>query len=175
MEDKIILIIILVSVGIIALQLILRRLLNKGANAVERAIRKDAAHKADDLLGTAVIFETTAPLSVVRQAIAANVPVVNKIGHLMKVLQDGPDGISWSIGWPSAGNGAVTFLAYKERDGGTIAQFSITQHVTKEAISPFVNQLTELRNQIITGFKSADPGVKITTDTQEVKYKTSWF
>ena len=56
-----------------------------------------------------------------------------------------------------------------------IAIFQITNHVTNESISPFVNQLTELRNQVITAFKSADPDVKITADTQDVKYKTSWF
>jgi len=175
MDGKFTIIIILVVVGIFALQIILKRVLKKGSNAIERAIRSDAAQKADNLLGTAVIFETTAKLSSVRQAIADNVPVIDKIGHKMKVLDDSANGISWSVGLPSMGNGAIIVLQYKERDGGTIAQFSITKHVTNSGVSPFVNQITELRNQVITAFKSADPAVNITTDTQEVKYKTSWF
>ena len=174
MGDSMFLVILLV-VGIIVAQLIIRRLLNKGANAVERAIRPGATQKADNLLGTAVFFETAAPLPTVRRAITDNVPVIDKIGHKMKVLEDSAKGITWAVGLPNMGQGAVVALQYKEQDGGVIAMFKITQHVTSSAVSPFVNQITELRNQVITGFKSADPAVKITTDTQEVKHKMSWF
>jgi hypothetical protein len=175
MDAKLIIICVLAAVGIMVLKMVLSRLLHKGANAVERAIRPEATKKADALLGTAVIFEAAAPLSKVRQAVASNVPVIDKIGHKVKVLDDSANGISWSVGLPSMGNGAVVVLRYKEKDGGTIAMFEITQHITNSGVSPFVNQITELRNQVITAFKAADPAVKITTDTQEVKYKTNWF
>jgi len=175
MDGKLVFIVILVAVGLVLLQVVVRRLLHKGFNAVERAVRPDAAQKSDALLGTAVIFETSANLSAVRQAILDNVPVIDKIGHKMKVLDDNARGISWAVGLPSMGNGAVVALRYKEKEDGVLAMFEITQHITKDSISPFVNQITELRNQVITAFKAADSDVKITTDTQEVKHKLSWF
>ena len=175
MEAQVFLICFLVVIGIIFVQIVLRRLMNKGVNAVERAIRPEAAQQSDSLLGTTVIFETTATIAVVRQSVASNVPVVDKIGHKMKVLDDSASGISWAIGLPSMGSGAVVVLRYKEKDGGTIAMFEVTQHVTKGGVSPFVNQLTELRNQVITAFRAADPNVKVTSDTHDVTYKMSWF
>ncbi|MCL2227807.1 MAG: hypothetical protein FWB97_09330, partial [Oscillospiraceae bacterium] len=156
-EGAMIFVVILFGVGIWAVTFVLRRLANKGMNAVERAIRPEAAQKADDLLGTAVIFESTAPLSRIREEIARNVPIVDKIGHKMKVLGDSNAGITWSVGLPKMGNGAVVDLKYKENDNGSIAMFVISEHVmqSSNAISPFVKQITELRNQVITAFNSA--------------------
>jgi len=176
-ESTLFAILIPISIVFAILIFVVRRLLTKGVNAVERTIRSDATQKADNIIGTAVIFETVAALSKVRQEIEVNVPVVSKIGHMMKVLEDSVDGISWAIGMPNAGNGAIVSLQYKEESSGTIAMFSITKHITPTtfAISPFVDQLLELRNQVIIAFKTADPAVKITADTQEVIHKTSWF
>jgi len=175
MDENITIIIILAGVGIFLLQFIIKRLIKTGSNAVERAIRPEAAQKSDNLIGTSVIFETNASLSEVRQAISSNVPVIDKIGHKMKVLDDFANGISWAIGLPSMGNGAVAVLHYKEHDNKIIAMFEITKHITSSGISPFINQITELRDQVIAAFKYADSDVKITTDTHEVKYKMSWF
>jgi hypothetical protein len=175
MDGQIIFICILVAVGLVVLRMVISRVIHKGANAIERAVRPEAAKQADNLIGTAVIFEVSASLATVRRAISDNVPVIDKIGHKMKVLEDSSNGISWALGLPSMGQGVVCVLHYKEQNGGTAAMFEITQHVTNSGVSPFVNQITELRNQVITAFKSAEPTVKITTDTQEVKYKMSWF
>jgi len=170
-------VIILISIAIFVVITVLRRLLTKGINAAERAIRPDAAQKADKTLGTAVIFEAEASLKMVRQEIERHVPIVDKIGHKMKVLEDSDECISWAIGLPGVGNGAVVVLQYMENDGLTNAVYFIEKHVTPStfAISPFVNQLEELLGQVTSAFKAADPSVEIRTDTRAVEHKTSWL
>ncbi|MDR1704188.1 MAG: hypothetical protein LBS19_05840 [Clostridiales bacterium] len=168
-------IIILVVVGLYLAQMFLRRVMKKGTNAVERAIRSDSVKKETDLLGAAVFFETSAPLANVRRAIDEYVPVIDKVGHKMKVLEDSASGISWAIGLPRMSEGAVATLRYKDNTEGTLALFEVTQHVTRSAVSPFIKQLTELRGQVIAAFEHLDTNVGITTDTREVKQKMSWF
>lgn len=175
MEIPIIIIAVLIGVGFVLFKLLAGRLINKGMNAVERAISPGVAKEADEMIGTTVIFETDASISAVRQEIANHVICNNKMGG-KKIMDDSKNGIVWSIGLPRGGNGVVIELRYGEKDGSTIAMFMITEHVTTMGgISPFVEALTEHRNQVITAFKAADANVKITADTQEVEYKMSWF
>ena len=161
--------IIAIIIGIVAVIYFVQKAAGRAETAIERTIRSSAASSEEDLLHTVVSFKTNAPLSEIRQAIANNVIIKSDIWNgKVTTLADSDNGIAWEFGVISLGNGFKAQIAYSVTDGITLGVFSVTSHAMKAAVSPFIKKMTELRNQIITAFKSVDPNVEITTSQQQM-------
>ena len=156
-------------IGIGVVIYFIQKAANRAGDALERKIRSGAASSEDELLHTVVKFKTNAALSVVRQAVADNVIVKSDIWNgKATTLADSDKGAAWEFGVVSLGNGFKAQLVYSVADGVTTGEFSVTSHAMQAAVSPFIKKMTELRNQIITAFKSVDPNVEITTSQQQM-------
>ncbi len=166
---------IILLLAIVGIYLLISRGANKAGNALERAIRPDAASKENDLLETVTIFTTSKPLSDVRRAIGESVVVGgNLLIGRMTTLHDSEREVAWEVGAVSVGAGFKAQLVYRTENGKTIGEYSITSHSTKAGVSQFIKKMTELRNQVIEGFQKVDPEVKVTTEKQEITRKTKW-
>jgi hypothetical protein len=143
--------------------------LYKGADVIERKIRSEAVSNEEDLLHTLVIFTTTASLSGIRQAVENVVNIKSDMwsGKMNKTI-DSEQGVEWEIGAVSLGEGAVIQLSYEVTDGKVKAIYGLVQHATQSNISPHIKKMLQLRNDVITAFKTADPNVKIEQSRQEL-------
>lgn len=161
--------IVVVAVIIYFIQRTLSRAVHRAGNALERKIRSGAASNEDELLHTVVTLKANATLSAVRQAVTASVDVKSSFwGGSAAILADTEKVIAWEFGSVAAGNGFKAQLDYTVADGVTTGEFCVTSHAMSAAVSPYIKKMTELRNQIITAFRSVDPNVEITTSQQEM-------
>ena len=141
--------------------------LYKGAEIVERKIRSDAVSNEEDLLHTVVTFTTSVSLPAVRQAVGNAVDTQKNMWHgTTKAVVDDEQGVEWEIGNPSLGEGCVIQLNYTVADGQVKAIYRLIQHATQQNISPHIKKMLQLRNEVITAFKTADPNVKVEQSQQ---------
>ena len=141
--------------------------LYKGAEIVERKIRSDAVSNEEDLLHTVLTFTTSVPLSTIRQAVGNTVDTQKNIWHgTTKAVIDDEQGVEWKIGNPGLGEGCIIQLNYTVAEEQVKAVYSLIQHVTGQNISPHIKKMLQLRNEVITAFKTADPNVRIEQSKQ---------
>jgi len=152
---------------ILAIGLAIQFFVSRASEAVERKIRSGAVSSEDELLHTVVTLKTSAALSEVRKAVADTVLVKSSIRQgAARIIADSDKGILWEFGLIQLKNGFQAQLVYSVTGSVTTGAFSITNHVMKDAVSPFIGKMTELRNQVITAFQSVDADVEVTTSRQ---------
>ena len=156
--------------------LVVTRVLNKAGNAVERSIRSGTAAKEDDLAKTVITFQTSVPLSAIRQAISQTVTVKSSVMYgRMRVISDTERGIAWEAGSVAIGEGYQAELSYLVNEAGVVGKYRITQVSKKGGVSELTKKMTQMRDEVVAAFKTADPNVKITTSQQEMNSKMDWF
>ena len=171
-SKNVVLAIVAAVVGFAAAFYIVRAIedaLYKGADVIERKVRSEAVSSEEDLLHTLVIFSTSASLPAIRQAIENIVIIKSDMwsGKMTKTI-DNEQGIEWEIGVVALGEGCKIQLSYEISEGNLKAIYGLVQHTTKQNISPHIKRMLQLRNDVITAFKTTDPDVLIETRQQQL-------
>jgi len=160
---------ILGIVAFVVVGVAVQHFMGKARNKVDRAVRAEKYAKEEDLLSTVVTFNTSASIQALRRSIMGHVTLRQGgfIKNGMQVLHDSDQGIAWEFGSVDSGGGFRAALYFDDNGGTVTGTYSITKHMMVEKrVSPYINEMMQLRNEVIDAFKHADSYVRISTGNQ---------
>jgi len=165
----------------VAVGMLLQHIFGKARNKIDKKLHADKYAAEEDLFSTTVYFDSSASIGAVREALRRHVTMHPDkfIKKGMHVIHDSEKGVAWQFGSPDNSDGGfIANLHFEENGGRTKGTYCIANHrSTANKVSPFINEMTQLRNEVIGAYRAVDHAVAISTgkQTMQTSETMSWL
>lgn len=162
---KIVLLLLVFGFIFVGIPLIIRFGLNRGINAVDRAISHNSIDEGNVLVSQVYTFETSVSIADALQAVENYIPVSETIPvaftGALYLIGKNDHALVWGFGNKAGGSMFKSQLVFREAEGKVTGSFCFTSYVTKNQKLCSIDAMKQLLSQVRQAFLQLDPSVKM--------------